>query len=286
MYANDIDQLIEVHLHEASGGLKRCRVSELSRGQCTSRPYFIFKIDLAASTVVLRNTKPAEYARIAHAYLSTVDAITQQFGAEPEQTDYQGDSVLAFFPERGNSVEAVVTAAVVAHYAVGKLRQRVSVPLHPRLLLHFAPLTVAKIGPWSESHRVAIGLPIHYVAKKENDVRPGAIWLSNSCGTQCASQFRMQFLQTAYVERIVMEKQPVAALPSPVPTLASLVSNCDPRYVNAGLLSGAFGQGNSYATHAPSQHVDKPIRRQVEDGHYVKLASAYQALKLPQSTIA
>lgn len=78
MNASRGDQLIGIHLNEARGGLQ---------------------------------------AFSAHAYLSTVDAITQQFGAEREQTEYQGDSVLAFFPGRGNSVEEVVSAAVQAHYA-------------------------------------------------------------------------------------------------------------------------------------------------------------------------
>lgn len=291
MNASEINDLIEIHLNEARGGLLRCSVSELARGQCTSRNYFIFKIDLAASTQVLRNTKPAQYARIAHAYLSTVDAITQQFGAEPEQTEYQGDSVLALFPERGNAAAEVISAAVQAHYAVNMLRQKVGIQLRPRVLLHFAALAVAKIGPWSESHRVAIGIPIHHVAKKEHEVRAGTIWLSRAFANLCSLELRNQFLQPAYVERTSTER--VVAAPSsaaPAPKLGDLFASGLLGRLNTNtILTSAFGSSDltsiGRAPAAP-KHVDRHVKRQVQDGYTVKLLSAYQALKLPLAVLA
>jgi len=284
MNANQIDKLIETHLDEARGGILTCSVSELARGQCTSRNYFLFKIDLAASTLVLRNTKPAQYARIAHAYLSTIDAITQQFGAESQQTEYQGDSVLAFFPERGNAADEVVSAAVQAHYAVNRLRHRVGVQLQPRLLLHFAALTVAKIGPWSESHRVAIGMPIHHVAKKEDEVGAGSIWLSDTFAAQCVRELRNQFLQPSYVERTVTERV-LATVPPAMSalTLGDLFAGGKQLSSNAawGSAFGLSGLNGPIRLPTVPQYVDKRVKRQVQDGYNVKLAPAYQALRLP-----
>jgi class 3 adenylate cyclase len=166
MNANEVDALVLRHFEEASGTLRDCPVNELNRGESTRRNYFIFKIDLAGSTDTLRSVRPAIYARIAHSYLSTVDRITQQHGAEEAQTEYHGDGVLALFPERGNAGTEVLRAAILSHYAVNKLRREAGITgLHPKVLLHFAPLVVAKIGPYNESHRVAIGVPIHLVSK-------------------------------------------------------------------------------------------------------------------------
>jgi class 3 adenylate cyclase len=238
MNANDIDNLLDRHIGETTGTLRNCSVSELARGECTSRTYFIFKIDLTNSTVLLRNQKPAMYARIAHAYLSTVDAITQQYGAEPEQTEYHGDSVLALFPERGNTAIEIVSAAVQAHYAVHRLRKLVGIALYPKVLLHFAPLAVAKIGPWNDTHRVAIGLPIHSVAKREKELATGRIWLSDQLGAKLAKDFHQQLLDRSYVKITEYEQVPV---PTPAPPPSSAWSDAL-QNPTVGLLSslGAF----------------------------------------------
>ena len=195
MTGDDINDLLNRYWSETTGLMRDCSVSELVRGECTSRPYFILKIDLIGSTRLLAGQRPATYARIAHSYLSAIDSITQQFGAEPEQTEYHGDSVLALFPERGNSAVEVLTAAIQAHYAVHQLRHMAGIPLRPKVLLHFAPLTVAKVGPWSETHRVAIGLPIHLVAKHEKDITSAVVWLSDAIAAKLGSQIRWQFLE-------------------------------------------------------------------------------------------
>jgi class 3 adenylate cyclase len=198
MNADQIALLIHTHLGEASGRTRDCNVSELKRGECVERDYFIFKIDLADSTAVLHGVTAASHARFAHAYLSSVDKITQEWSADREQTEYHGDSVLAFFPHRGGSADTALEAALRSHYAANYLRREIQLPsLRPRVLLHSARLVVAKIGPWSESHRVAIGLPIHLVAKKEKEIIGGAIWVSDQFADQLDVKVRTKYLARA-----------------------------------------------------------------------------------------
>lgn len=258
MGGNYIDDLLDRHYGESTGSMRRCTVSELGRGKCTSRPYFIFKIDLVNSTVFLKNQKPATYARIAHAYLSTIDSITQQFGAEPEQTEYQGDGVLALFPERGNTAIDVLSAAVHAHYAVNQLRHVSGVNLHPKIVLHYADLTVAKIGPWSETHRVAIGLPIHTVAKREDSIKPGTIWVSEALAAKFELAFRKRFLSPQYVATTTNEKVLVAD-PPPLPNvpLNNLFSGFGIVGTDASLaqIMGLGGGTKPQPTYSPADYV-------------------------------
>jgi class 3 adenylate cyclase len=246
MNAIDIDALLKRYFGESTGSMRRCSVSELGRGECTSRPYFIFKIDLVNSTLFLKNQKPASYARIAHAYLSTIDAITQEFGAEPEQTEYQGDGVLALFPERGNTAIEIVSAAIQAHYAVNRLRHVSSMKLFPKIVLHHADLTVAKIGPWSETHRVAIGLPIHMVAKREELIKPGTIWLSESLSAKFSREFRLRLLNRIFAESTSIERVLVPTPPSvPANTIGgTLFSNLRSNSAEAGF--SALASLNSF----------------------------------------
>ena len=297
MTAAEIQELLRRHLQEASGGLRDCSVSELTRGQCTSRNYFIFKIDLAHSTVILKRQNAAGYARVAHPYLSTIDKITQQWGAEPEQTEYQGDGVLAFFPERGGSAENVLSAAVQAHYAVKALRQLAAVNLIPRVLLHYAPLTVAKIGPYNESHRVALGLPIHFVANKEESVAADEIWLSDEMAAQLDRSVRLQYVTRRNVEKTTMKQVEVPAAPPPAPTLFNALSGSYGRCAiptASTPLGEALAPSSAKAYHelasllgaAQPRFETRPVTERVADGHTVKLSVAYAALNLPLSALA
>ena len=320
MKADDIDSLLSRHVAESTGTLRDCSVSELTRGECTSRPYFIFKIDLSNSTAILRTQRPAVYAKIAHAYLSTVDVITQHFGAEPEQTEYHGDSVLAMFPERGNTAIEVVSAAVQAHYAVNKLRKLVGIALHPKVLLHYAPLTVAKIGPWSESHRVAIGLPIHTVAKREKELPAGCIWLSDQLAAKLTFKFHQQLLDRSY--KVVTESEEVPVPPAP-PSDAwteamrnpsvGLLSSLDafslfsagavPPLPASNLLSGIYGTPDPFAgraahsamslgnllapaTEHPQRFETRWVEKKRPDGYLLRIATAYGQLDLPITVLS
>jgi class 3 adenylate cyclase len=323
MKASDIDSLLARHIGETSGTLRNCSVSELVRGECTSRPYFIFKIDLVNSTALLRNYKPAVYAQIAHAYLSTVDAITQQFGAEPEQTEYHGDSVLALFPERGNNAVEVISAAVQAHYAVNKLRKLVGVALCPKVLLHFAPLTVAKVGPWNETHRVAIGLPIHIVAKREKELATGRIWLSDQLATKLSQRVQQQFLERSYLSVTEPEQVPLPANEWTVGLLSSLGAVASPPREGVALSSLlAPGPASSPSTNdlgslfaalsnsppsriptaadyaralqetagllsppPPTQYETRLVTKKKPDGYELRINVAYQDLGLPLAVL-
>jgi class 3 adenylate cyclase len=293
MNGADVDWLIQRHLGEASGTLRDCPVNELNRGESTRRNYFIFKIDLTGSTEVLRSVRPATYARIGHAYLSTVDRITQEYGAEAEQTEYHGDGVLALFPERGNVAAAVLRAAILSHYAVNKLRREASITgVHPKVLLHFAPLVIAKIGPYSESHRVAIGIPIHLVSKKEKEIGARQIWVSDEFARQMALGDRTALLTRRTVvkteTRLVPEEPAVP--PSYSSALASLgdliypPAPLTPQQRLADLLRGYPGP-LSPAPEAPRM-VSKTVTVNEPDGHCVTLVAAYNALNLPVAILS
>jgi class 3 adenylate cyclase len=307
MNASEIDDLLNRHYGESTGSMRRCSISELGRSECTSRPYFIFKIDLVNSTGNLQNQKPASYARIAHAYLSTIDAITQRYGAEPEQTEYQGDGVLALFPERGNTAAELVTAAVHAHYAVNKLRRVAGVNLHPKIVLDYAELTVAKIGPPNETHRVAIGLPIHTVAKREKTLKSGTIWLSDALARKFTLAVRARLFSATYVDVTRFESVLVSEPPEPREKLGNLLSGLGaipppptlgatallglnssmgiPTY-QGGLMAG-FGlpplpRPVTLLTH----HEERPVTRRELDGYEVKIIPAYRELDLPLGTLS
>ena len=314
MNASGIDDLIARHLEEASGGQLDCSVSELGRGECTSRNYFIFKVDLVGSTQLLKRARPATYARIAHAYLSTVDRITQECGAEAVQTEYHGDSVLAFFPERGNAADLVLTAAVRTHYAVNRLRHLVANEgLRAKVLLHFARLVVAKIGPWNESHRVALGIPIHYVANKEKELNAGVIWTSDDFARELGPAIRQKLLTRRHVSKttieMVPEEPPPAPQPGPLSSGPGSVFGGLPGQSLGNLLAGGSPPASSYkndligalarATSPPPplvppvgglfgaqpRMVAKNVTRQETDGYTVKILPAYQDLGFPLAVL-
>ncbi len=172
---NYIDDLLNIYHDETVEGLVDVSPSRLTRGQGTEKKFYILKIDLVGSTVMLGGTRKPTYLRLAHTFLSTVDKITQDYGADPEQTEYAGDSVLAYFPEN-TTAEKVLVAACYSRMAVvriGALNGAVGA-LKPKCktVIHFAPLIVAKIGPRAGSFISAIGHPIHRVAHIEKDITP------------------------------------------------------------------------------------------------------------------
>lgn len=170
---NDIDELLNKHYNETSDGLVDASPSRLTTGQGTEKNFYILKIDLVGSTMMLAGSRKTTYLRLAHTFLSTVDKITQERGADSEQTEYAGDSVLAYFPENISAENVLVAAclcrmAVIRiaelHGAIGALKPRCKV------VLHYAPLIVAKIGPRAGSFISAIGHPIHRVAYIEKQI--------------------------------------------------------------------------------------------------------------------
>jgi class 3 adenylate cyclase len=288
MNGADVDTLIARHLGEASGRLRECPVNEIGRGEATRRNYFIFKIDLVGSTQAFRAEKPGTYVRVAHAYLSTVDSITQACGAEREQTEYHGDGVLALFPERGNTATEVLRAAILSHYAVNRLRKQEPGLswLRPKVLLHYAPLVVAKIGPWSESHRAAIGTPIHDVSKKEKTISAQQIWASDQFARLLIAAERTAFLTRNTVSRTEVRQVPATPIPSG-PTLSDFlgVTPLAPETLEQRLARLSYLYQFPATPLTPARTVPQTVTVQEPDGYLVKLPSVYNALRLPQAVL-
>jgi class 3 adenylate cyclase len=196
MSARTVQDLVARHLAEASAGTVECNVSELNRGEATLRRYYMLKTDLVGSTMVLQNEPNDVYLKLAHAYLSSVDRITQEYGAQRDQTEYAGDSVIAFFPVHGNTALGTLVAACFSHYAARVLRksdsQMARLGLQTRTVLHYGELLVAVIGPHGESHRVAIGLPMHEVGHREKSpcVPIDGIYVTEEFAAQLPSKVR------------------------------------------------------------------------------------------------
>lgn len=168
-----INELLNRHYLEASDGLVEKSPSKLLRGEGTEKNFYIFKIDIWNSSMLLYRKQKATYLRYAHTFLSTIDQITKDFGADVKQTEYAGDSVIAYFSENTPS-ENILYAAAFARKAVLRMASLGGAvgELKPKckVVLHFAPLIVSNIGPRADSFISAIGHPIHLVAKIEKDI--------------------------------------------------------------------------------------------------------------------
>lgn len=205
----DIDALILTHHNESSEGIVDVAPSKLTRGQGTEKSYYILKIDLVGSTMLLRSSRKATYLRLAHTFLSTVDRITQDYGADPTQTEYAGDSVIAYFPE-GALAENVLRAAVISKIAVERLARLEGAvgALKPlcKIVLHFAPLIIAKIGPRAGSFISAIGYPIHRVAKIEKEINSGVGRVTEEF-YKCINRENRSFFTRVFTEQQVLVTQ-------------------------------------------------------------------------------
>ena len=203
--------------------------SRLSRGQGTEKSFYIFKIDLIGSTMLMAGKRKATYLRLAHTFLSTVDRITQDYGADKDQTEYAGDSVLAYFPERVDSADVIIAAFYTKRAverianlggAVGDLKPRC------KLVLHFAPLIVANIGPRAASVINVIGHPIHRVAKIEKEIGADVGRVTTEFYQQVAPAKKKFFSEVATEKQVHV----------PANNTFSLLSTAPPRTL-AGLLS-------------------------------------------------
>lgn len=178
MHMSDLDDvraIVQSHYSEVAQGFVDKTASTLSRGEGIQKRFYIVKIDLAESTAILAGRRPETYLKVAHTFLSSIDRIARQFGADGEQVEYQGDSVIAYFPERIRA-EEVLKAACLMRAAVTELstldRTMGSLNLRCKIVIDFALLIVAKIGPRASSVVSAIGHPIHLIAKIEKTIGP------------------------------------------------------------------------------------------------------------------
>lgn len=202
-----VSDLLNTHFSEASDALVEKAPSELRRGEGTNKPFFIMKIDLVGSTRLLLGRRQATYLKLAHTFLSTVDRITQDYGADDQQVEYAGDGLFAYFSATSDAVENVLCAAFYAKSAVDMMANLGGAvgDLKPkcRIVIHYDTLTVARIGPRAGSILSAIGMPIHKVAKLEETIAPGV----GRATSEFRSQLRREhwkYLTPVYVEQQVL----------------------------------------------------------------------------------
>jgi class 3 adenylate cyclase len=219
MDISDVRYLLGMHYEEASGGVVDKPPSRLLRGEATERQFYIMKIDLAQSTAMLERRRKSTYLRLAHTYLSTVDRIAQEFGADADQMEYAGDSVLAYFPVEKADAEDVIMAACYARAAVNCIQELdptlKSLSLRSKIVLHFDTLMVAKIGPRAGAILNAIGHPIHKVAKIEKTLLPDEGWATTEFQSRVAAANR-KFLSPSY-----QQEPPTAPPPQFSPMMAA-----------------------------------------------------------------
>lgn len=171
--AKTINEIIQRYYEEADGGMVQKAPSVLNRGEGTEKEYFIFKIDLVGSTAFILRKSHQTYLKLAHTFLSTVDEITRYYGADGNQTEYAGDSVIAYFPKSVGAVN-VLAAAYYSRQATLHMRSLDATlkkfPFHTKTVVHFGKLIMAKIGPHGDSRVSAIGPELHKACKMEKDV--------------------------------------------------------------------------------------------------------------------
>jgi class 3 adenylate cyclase len=210
---DDLDQLLSNYHSETEEGIVDVVPSRLTRGQGTEKEFFILKIDLVNSTELMLKRRPSTYLRLAHTFLSAVDKITIDHGAVPTQTEYAGDSVLAYFPAHVGA-DQVLKAACLSRAAVVRIAALPGVvgELKPKckVVLHYAKLIMARIGPRSASILSAIGYPIHRVAKLEKTIGPDVGWATVEFYQQVLPKHR-HYLNPEYNER----KEPVLVTEAP-----------------------------------------------------------------------
>lgn len=231
-----VDQLLKMHFDEADDALIDEAPSNLRRGEGTEKNFFILKIDLVGSTQLLMSKKQATYLKMAHTFLSTVDRITQDYGADPEQVEYAGDGLFAYFPATAGAGEKVLAAAFYSKAAVDRMANLGGAvgALKPkcRIVLHYASLTVARIGPRAGSILSAIGMPIHRVAKLEKDIAPGV--------GRATREFRAQLDRTSWKYFETVYNETTVAVPVPPPSPPLRADDFGNIAANTGLLNALF----------------------------------------------
>lgn len=173
----EISKILQKYYNEAQGGLVDKTPSTLNRGEATEIEYYIYKIDLVGSTLFVKNRTRQTYLKLAHTFLSAVDEITRIFGAEGEQAEYAGDSVIAYFRASKVAPIKVLAAAYYCRLAAREMKNLDATfrlfPFRTTAVLHYGKLIMAKIGPRGDSRASAIGPELHKACKMEANVGPG-----------------------------------------------------------------------------------------------------------------
>jgi class 3 adenylate cyclase len=245
-YLKRVKEILETHYNEVSdGGIVEKSPSKLVRGEGVQKQFYILKIDLVGSTMMLHGRHNQTYLKLIHSFLSTIDKIAQDFGADPQQMEYAGDGLLAYFLESETTASRVLAAACYMMEAVNNLLHldQTLAGMKPRcrIVLHHASLTVAKIGPRNDSFLTAIGHPLHYVSKLEKDVGAWTIRVTPDF-YKLVSRDERKFLQEGTKETKLVPLDPIPHLLSglTIPT------------TNPNALGGLFGLGPQISHRQPN----------------------------------
>lgn len=208
--------ILQKYYDEANKGLNNDKApSALNRGEGTEKEYYIFKIDIVGSTLFLGNKFPQTYLKLAHVFLSSIDEITREYGADASQVEYAGDSVLAYFDVTKVPALDVLLAAYWSMEAALKIKtlddsfKRYS--CKTKVVLHYGKLIMAKIGPWGDYRFSAIGKELHRVSKLEKRVSGGVGHVTKEFGQRLELKARRKLLTGVYESQKV-ETQPAPSL--------------------------------------------------------------------------
>ena len=211
--------LLQKHYDEAHCGMVDKAPSLLKRGEASTANYYIFKIDICRSTALLSKKTKGTYHKLAHIFLSTIDKITRDHGADSKQVEYAGDGLTAYFSAVAGAEENVLRAAAFCDKAardISSLDQTLrSIRFKTKTVIHYAELTLANIGPWGDSRLSAIGYPLHEVSKIEKGIGEGIGRVTIEYAKQLHPKQRLHYLRPVYTESApittVMNPQPAAS---------------------------------------------------------------------------
>lgn len=210
--------ILQKYYDEANKGLNNDKApSDLNRGEGTEKEYYIFKIDLVGSTLFLGNKFPQTYLKLAHVFLSSIDEITREYGADASQVEYAGDSVLAYFDVAKVPALNVLLAAYWSREAALKIKtldasfKRYS--CKTKVVLHYGKLIMAKIGPWGDYRFSAIGKELHRVSKLEKRVSGGVGHVTIEFGQRLELKARKKLLTGVYESQKIETPQATPFLP-------------------------------------------------------------------------
>lgn len=239
-----IDGLLQKYMAEAERSVTDTAPSALKRGEGTLCDYFILKIDLCGSTEFLKRKHHTTYLRFAHVFLSTMDHITQQYGAESTQNEYAGDSVIAYFLCDKVHPFDVLLAAHYCRHAASQMKDAYPTfkgyKFETKVVLHKTKLVISKIGPWGGHRVTAIGYGIHQVCKMEQKLEAGHGRTTTQFADALGKPYS-RFVSANYTQEAMAAPAP-SPTPAPTPSLLELATILDSAPAPAPSYRGMLGQ--------------------------------------------
>ena len=204
---NYIHSKLDKYYQESLSGITNKSPSRLNRGEGLIKDYYIFKIDLAGSTDFIATKQPQTYLKLTHTFLSTADEITKEYGADPFQTEYVGDGIIAYFDASNTTAFDVLESAFLTRQSALDMRHLIDksfslYKFRTRIIIHYGNLIMAKIGPRGNSFTSAIGAELHNACKMETLARPGQGIISDNYRKQ------LTFKEKRFVRKTIPSSQP------------------------------------------------------------------------------